>query len=281
MIPVAAFLLVAVAIAEAANNAVSGQCGLTRDLMAGRRIVGGRKALPGEFPYQIALMRRPSNWTPRYVLTFHVFCGGSVIADKWILTAAHCMPGVTPDMLRVVAGTTDISNEKNLTKIEVEKIFVHEQYTDKANDIALLKLKTPVSKTSNGFANSICLPRPGANFKGAGVLSGFGHMIENGDATSPHLNTVTVDLLEDRECMKYGPTYKVPEMLCAGWMKGGKDSCQGDSGGPLAYRQPNGQYVQVGVVSFGAGCARAGTPGVYVRLSNYIDWINNIISKNS
>lgn len=86
--------------------------------------------------------------------------------------------------------------------------------------------------------------------------------------------------MPDSACQRlYRREYSVPEMLCAGHMSGGRDTCQGDSGGPLAQRS-NGQYVLIGITSFGRGCARANTPGVYTRVSNYVDWIQEKMTEN-
>lgn len=253
------------------------RCGRAGPQFTGRRIVGGRTAAKDEFPYQVALETRVfgGRWKQ--------FCGGTVIADRWILTAAHCVRGQNARFLRVVGGTNDLV-EGEANAVQVEKVIPHERYNSYTiqNDIALIKLAAPLSRSVNGFTNPICLPYPNSPVPVGhqGIISGFGTVSEGGRA-SRNLLATTIPIQPDSQCYRvYGAEYKPPSMMCAGDLRGGKDTCQGDSGGPLAVRNSEGTYVLVGVTSFGQGCARAYTPGVYTRVSNYIDWIVGKVSSN-
>ena len=244
-------------------------CGQTKPGVVFRRIVGGRRVLKDEIPYQVALEKR-SFWNPVY----RQFCGASIIDDRWILTAAHCVTGENSNSIRAVAGVTDLS-ESNGNVIQIERIILHERYNGWTveNDIALLKTRTSIENSVREYVSPVCLPAAGQNFTGSGLISGFGLTKENGASTSQYLLAAPLDLLPDSSCNNaYGNEFKPPSMLCAGLLRGGRDTCQGDSGGPLTVKSEAG-YVLAGITSFGRGCARVNTPGVYTRVSQYVPWI--------
>ena len=233
---------------------------LDDDEPVGRRIVGGRRALEGEFPYQVGLTAGDRGL---------VFCGGSIIGTSWIVTAAHCItdgngPHVATSRLRAIAGTTNHMTRGGEV-INIDRAIVHELYNanTNVNDIALLKTRNPITR-----GRAISLPGRGSNFSGTGVVSGWGTTTEGG-RRSYDLLAANLDILPDASCYRtYRSRFRVPEMLCAGAMEGGRDTCQGDSGGPLAQ-----SGTLVGITSFGRGCARRMSPGVYTRVSHYVDWI--------
>ena len=133
-----------------------------------------------------------------------------------------------------------------------------------ANDIALLRTTSPITR-----GRPIALPTSNARPSGtAAVATGWGTTSEGGRRSSDLLAT-TLDVLPESSCARtYSANYRSDVMLCAGHMPGGRDTCQGDSGGPLAQ-----SGVLIGITSFGRGCARSNTPGVYTRVSHFVDWI--------
>ncbi|XP_067140795.1 trypsin-1-like [Centruroides vittatus] len=246
-----------------------GLCGVSKTFYEGDRIVGGRKALPGEFPWQVSLQR--NTW---FFGSSHI-CGGSVLNENWVLTAAHCVHGVPSNKFLVKFGLQILSDSgPGVVSRKVSEIVVHSDYDDSSlhNDIALLRLSTPLDlSSSNEHINSICLPSD-LHVQGFTTASGWGSTHEDGYATD-ELRAVEVPIIGLSQCRSmYGRGAIADSMLCAGYSQGGKDSCQGDSGGPLIQRK-GGKAELVGIVSWGIGCARPNKPGVYTRLSSYLKWI--------
>jgi secreted trypsin-like serine protease len=229
-----------------------------------RRIVGGVKTDIKEHPWQVAL---------RFKGTFS--CGGSIIAQRWVLTAAHCFgaPARGADW-RVKAGATN--HQTSGTWAEVERVIVHAKFnpTTFENDIALIKLKAPAAGKVIPLADAAATIGVGQPLE----VTGWGATKEDGDGSSGLLkaNVPYVDPTKCNEPESHNGSIR-PSMMCAGQREGGIDSCQGDSGGPLVWRTPDGP-VLVGVVSFGEGCARKLKYGVYTRVSAYRSWIDSAIA---
>ncbi|XP_069688917.1 venom protease-like isoform X2 [Periplaneta americana] len=219
------------------------------------------------------------------------YCGGSLIRADVVLTAAHCCTRRSPHFIRV--GELDFSrvDEQNARPedISVERVHIHPNYKPPKyyNDIAVLRLSRQAEY--NRFVRPICLPERGGHntYMGAhAVLTGWGYLSFGGER-SPVLQEVSVTIFNNSDCTKaYSspivPRRNYPEgiissQLCAGDPNGGKDACQGDSGGPLVVREGD-AHVLVGVVSSGIGCGSKAFPGVYSRVSSYVDWINNKLS---
>ena len=262
---------------QSQNSIQTHSCGQTKGIFPVSRIVGGRRALPNEYPYQVALeTERRSLWSGSS--SFRQFCGASILNDRWIVTAAHCLQRQNVDRLRGVIATNSL-RDMNRSSVTFEKMIIHPGYNSFSvrNDIGLLKTRQSIQSMSSGrFVSPVCLPRQGQQFRGTGVITGFGHVREGGPS-SPLLLSSVLNILPDQSCLStYGSEYTLPEMLCGGFLTGGRDTCQGDSGGPFAQRTANG-WTLVGITSFGRGCARPNTPGVYTRVSNYVNWIQNII----
>ncbi|XP_076748619.1 trypsin-1-like [Xylocopa sonorina] len=228
------------------------------------RIVNGENAKPGEIPYQVSLQYRDSS--------FH-FCGGSVLNENYVITAAHCVSGNTASAIKVVAGTIDLSKPEQGSEHSVKKIIVHENYDEDnswLNDIALLKVETPFVK-SNQVA-FVPLPLSDADIPAntLATVSGWGRLWQGGP-TTVYLQRVDI-LIADREYCRliYGKEdYNIyNSQICAYDPSIQKGSCHGDSGGPLTV---GGKLV--GLVSWAMGCALTDYPTVYTRVAAHLDWI--------
>lgn len=232
------------------------------------RIIGGVEAPKGEFPWMASVQ-----WQGQH------FCGGSVIADEWILTAAHCVEDETANNLQVRVNFTDLNNTAQGESHQVQEIFVKQAYLDgQSQDIALLKLATKVSSAVAPITLAdenimLAAGKPGS----VATVSGWGNQSTITDDFPNMLQKVQVPLVSNEVCNSagaYGGQVQNTEM-CAGLAQGGKDSCQGDSGGPIVIRQ-NGDYVQAGIVSWGDGCAQPNKYGVYARVASFNEWIADV-----
>lgn len=237
------------------------------------QIVGGQPADVGEWPWQ-AMVRAGG-----------YLCGGSLLADNWVVTAAHCVyddQGVlfTPDSITVTLGDhSRVQNDGYEQIMGVAEVIAHPAYDEWSNDndIALLKLAT--AATLNARVTPIePLTNNEAELAAEGVtafVTGWGTSGEGGSASAVLLE-VDVPVVSNTVCnSSYGTI--TDNMICAGYAEGGKDSCQGDSGGPLVVPDNAGGWRLAGVVSFGYGCARADFYGVYTRVSQYVDWLTAYI----
>ncbi|XP_012283094.1 trypsin-1 [Orussus abietinus] len=230
-------------------------------LSPGGRIVGGTETTIEDVPYQVVLQ-----------VNGIYLCGGTIISDQWILSAAHCM-GYSTKLLQVRAGSVHEQSGGSLHG--VEEVIVHEEYLMNAysvpeNDVALLRLKEPLALDSTRQTIPLYEKDEEAKVGAYSTITGWG-AITQGGPTSSVLQTVQVPIISKEKCNEAYRTFGgLPAgQICAAYPEGGKDSCQGDSGGPLAI---NGRLA--GVVSWGNGCARPGWPGVYTEVASYRDWIH-------
>jgi secreted trypsin-like serine protease len=241
------------------------------------KIVGGEFARPHSWPWQVALYAK--------VGIFQHICGGSLISPDYVLTAAHCVFGndKNPSMFKVKLGahykglTVAVSPfEKAMQQvIDADSVYIHPKNSPETNtfDFALLKLKQPAQVTK--FVSPVCVPGVNATIEPntKSVVTGWGTLKEGAPKTPYVLRQVIVPTITNEECQKaYGDASIDESMFCAGFAEGGKDSCQGDSGGPLV-QLVEGKWTLAGVVSWGQGCAEAGYPGVYGRVTTAFDWI--------
>lgn len=240
------------------------------------KIVGGEDVTPGELPYQVSLFITSGG------ILYHI-CGGSIISQYWILTAAHCVVAMPPFVspIKIVAGQYSLEGNDGTEQIVgISEIHVNKAFDilTAANDIALLELDSPIHY--NQYSQPIALPPTDHKASGDCVISGWGLTKEDGNSPDI-LQKATVAILSDDKCVDVSGEGKIVDgMICAGVVKGGIGSCQGDSGGPLACNDIGYSYL-AGVVSFGQGCARPGYPGVYTNVSYYVDWINETSGKAS
>ncbi|KAG7197994.1 hypothetical protein KM043_016219 [Ampulex compressa] len=226
------------------------------------RIVNGRDAKPGEIPYQVSLQRIASS--------MH-FCGGSILNENYVITAAHCVAGNSPSALKVIAGTIDL--RKPRSEHFVAAIIVHEEYNPAdswKNDVALLKVKTPFVKTQH--VSFVTLPEADmvVNANDVAVVSGWGNLFQGGP-TSVRLQRVNIYIAHQEYCkyMYKQMYYNVYDsQVCAFDPTVQKGSCHGDSGGPLTV-----QGTLIGLVSWARGCALTDYPTVYTRVSSHLEWI--------
>ncbi|XP_041769507.1 brachyurin-like [Anopheles merus] len=244
-----------------------------RTKLPSHRIVNGQEATPGQFPYQIALL---SNFP-----TGTGLCGGSVLTNNYILTAAHC---VISGASTLALGGTAIIGAHNRDAAEPSQqriafstagIRAHPGYTltNIRNDIAVVRLNSPITFTDRIQPARLPARSDTRQFGGfTGTVSGFGRTSDASQATSSVVMFTTNPVLTNADCIaQWNAVVIEPQNVCLSGA-GGRSSCNGDSGGPLAVQ--DGGSLQIGVVSFGsaAGCA-IGMPSVYARVSFFLDFI--------
>lgn len=243
------------------------------------RIVNGEQAIRNEYPFIAALLASDSSGSKRQ------FCGGSLIDEYHVLTAAHCVIGYTEsdiNMLRVRLGAHYLSSTSQTSEHKVDRIIRHIDFkqTTLDYDVAILTLSTPAPTGASNIAR-ICLPSVNINYNTyQAVVAGWGSTKAIGFSQPDELKKVVVQIWDNPKCSRsYGsdaPGGITARMMCANLP--GKDSCQGDSGGPLFTCASNRQCTQIGIVSWGISCAHAQYPGVYSRVTALQEWIDRITS---
>ncbi|XP_042305162.1 transmembrane protease serine 12-like isoform X2 [Sceloporus undulatus] len=258
-----------------AQRNVTQECGL-RPAMGpgtGPRIVGGHDAHPGAWPWQVSLQFYEIG------LGYIHLCGGSLITNISVVTAAHCTKASTnPDFWRVVIGLHHLHKYSSYTvNRRVNTITIHSKYnTDNyENDVALFKFVKPIKFSE--YVQPICLPEQNSIEPSYPCfITGWGHTTEKGRGKLI-LQEAQVDIIPLNKCNRYNGYggRLTSKMICAGSESGRVDSCQGDSGGPLMCYVPHAaKFYLVGITSFGYGCGRPKHPGVYVRLLSFRRWID-------
>ncbi|XP_045042836.2 transmembrane protease serine 6 isoform X3 [Desmodus rotundus] len=236
------------------------------------RIVGGAVSSEGEWPWQASLQVRGRH-----------ICGGALIADRWVITAAHCFQEdsmASPALWTVFLGKVwQSSRWPGEVSFKVSRLFLHPYHEEDSHDydVALLQLDHPVVRSA--AVHPVCLPAR-SHFFEPGLhcwITGWGALREGGP-TSNGLQKVDVQLIPQDLCSEAYHYQVTPRMLCAGYHKGKKDACQGDSGGPLVCREPSGHWFLAGLVSWGLGCGRPNYFGVYTRITGVIGWIQQVLT---
>uniref|UniRef100_A0A6B2EI52 Putative trypsin-like serine protease n=1 Tax=Phlebotomus kandelakii TaxID=1109342 RepID=A0A6B2EI52_9DIPT len=247
-------------------------------------IVGGEEAKPGEFPHMAVL-----GWDSEVVNDRVDWnCGGALISDNFVLTAAHCaqLRGTPPKYVRLgdhnLARNDDASDPQ---EFPVQEIIKHPEYRPPStyNDIALIRIDG--QPRLGKFVRPACLwQTPNINYTQT-VATGWGQ-IEFSGPKSDTLLKVTLDIISNDKC---APLFDISNrklrlgivetQMCAGYLDGGRDTCQGDSGGPIQVVTPGNICIFhiVGITSFGKSCGGADAPGVYTRVSAYLDWIESVV----
>lgn len=219
--------------------------------LAGRasEIVGGESVKIEDYPYQVDLR-----------VNDRANCGGTIISERYVLTAGHCALKYKVEDLNIRVGST--TNGKG-TSYKVKNKYVHPKYGHNgyAYDAAILEFDPPIELTDTVKTIGLADAEPAAGTDT--VVSGWGSTSGGGPVYPTDLHAVHVPILDHDECNDDYDSSITADMICAGYAEGGKDSCSGDSGGPLV---ADGKLV--GVVSFGRGCAEPGYPGVYASVAS-------------
>ncbi|XP_073998303.1 serine proteinase stubble isoform X2 [Rhodnius prolixus] len=240
------------------------------------RIVGGRNAQFGVWPWQVSVRR-----TSFFGFTSTHRCGGALINDRWIATAGHCVDDLLTSQIRIRVGEYDFSSVQEpypFAERGVARKVVHPKYNffTYEYDLALVRLDQALEFQPH--IAPICLPGSDDLLIGENAtVTGWGRLSDGGTLPSV-LQEVTVPILSNDKCknmfLRAGRHEFFPEIfMCAGFDDGGRDACQGDSGGPLQVRGKDGRYFLAGIISWGIGCAEANLPGVCTRISKFVPWI--------
>lgn len=249
------------------------------------RVVGGEDTDITQYPWQVAIVFSGSD------AYNSMHCGGSIINESWILTAAHCSDD---GAMTVIVGATDLTDTSDAQIISIRQWHAHPDYVDLGaaqgdevtfdNDIALVELSTPIDFAACGSRCASIEPLTTSNEDNVAspstlaYISGWGNTASNAEATDVFpsiLQQTDLNILDCTQSPSLYTTADVTErMMCAAISDFTHDSCSGDSGGALVVANSEGTgFLQAGIVSWGVGCAVTNYPGVYTRVSKFSRWI--------
>jgi len=219
-------------------------------------VVGGTRAAQGEFPFMVRLS---------------MGCGGALYSPTIVLTAAHCVSRTgTNSSITATLGVVDLNSSSKITR-RSNYVYRAPGYNGNGKDWALIRLSSPVT----GLA-TLPLATTTAYDSGTFTIAGWGANREGG-SQQRYLLKATVPFVSDATCNSpamYDGQIIPSDEICAGYTQGGTDTCQGDSGGPMFRRDAADAWIQVGIVSWGDGCARPNKPGVYTQVSTFASAIS-------
>lgn len=246
-----------------------------------QNIVNGEPASECDWRWQVSLRQKNQRGY------FSHICGGMLIHDEWVLTAAHCLIGMQPDDILVVAGEFDRKERSdNEQRIPVYKIYMHPQYDDRSLhfDMGLIKLKFPIEATA--CVGTVCLPdedRSDARPSMECWITGWGRTSWWEWVFAAKLQEAKVQVMSNKNCKRSDYPHRDIDdsMLCAQGAANQdgehSDACQGDSGGPLVCKLNTGWTV-FGATSWGYGCGEKGYPGVWARVHHMLPWIDETMT---
>ncbi|KAL6488935.1 hypothetical protein MHYP_G00026760 [Metynnis hypsauchen] len=249
------------------------------DLSKRGRVLGGKTAPEGSFPWQVFLMSGGRG-------------GAIVIGDQWLMTAAHNLEQVkfAKENVQVYVGDIHVSKLVKSPSLAIASLHVHPGYknnnlrTNFDNDIALIKLKSSI--TFNMNVMPVCLPQRDTKLNSTGLVSGFG--LTEDLHTANKLRYISLPVVEQDECHRSIETERknrhdvaplTDNMFCAGLPEGGKDTCSGDSGSAFVMKDEDTYWV-AGIVSWGVDCGQPGKYGIYTRVAKYLNWIQKTMNEN-
>lgn len=248
------------------------------------RIVGGDEAKEHSWPWQ-AYLHICGQWSNGQVTCNS--CGGTLVSPKHLVTAAHCVPEINTASSVMLGSNSKLQggnmillkSKRHVKHIAVSHFIRHRNWNKPEpynNDIAIAVMEEEVAFTDK--VSPMCLPKESVCFEEGTpcVATGWGRIDSHINSFPDMLQEVAVKIISRDRCKKYHGYDTVNEnMICAGYENGGRDSCSGDSGGPLVCRPgPVGTpWVLYGIISWGHGCARKGSPGVYTNVPKLIDWV--------
>uniref|UniRef100_UPI003AAC6A7A trypsin-1-like n=1 Tax=Centroberyx gerrardi TaxID=166262 RepID=UPI003AAC6A7A len=221
------------------------------------KIVGGYECTPYSQPHQVSLNSG-----------YH-FCGGSLVNENWVVSAAHCYKS----RVEVRMGEHHIKvTEGHEQFISSSRVIRHPYFSSYTleNDVMLIKLSKPA--TFNQYVQPVALPTSCAPAGTMCKVTGWGNTMSS-TANRDKLQCLDIPILSDEDCNRSYPGMIDVTMFCAGYLEGGKDSCQGDSGGPVVC-----EGELQGIVSWGYGCAEKNHPGVYAKVCMFIDWLHSTMA---